>query len=59
MNENDLFLQVFQHFQGKYKGLKMKGNLVYYNGECRFNTDGHNLLFNLTTLCEILNDELR
>lgn len=59
MNEKDLFLQVFNNFQGKYKGLEMKGTLVYYNGECQFNTDGHNLLFNLTTLCEILNDELR
>lgn len=59
MNEKDLFLQVFNNFQGKYKGLKMKGTLVYHNGECQFNTDGHNLLFNLTTLCEILNDELR
>lgn len=59
MNENDLFLQVFQHFQGKYKGLEMKGTRVYYNDECQFNTDGHNLLFNLTTLCEILNDELQ
>ena len=58
MSERELFEAVFGSFQAKYSGLEYKGTLVYYKGEIRFNTDGYNLLYNLTRLCGLLKDEL-
>ena len=54
-----LFQDVFAHFQSIYKGLELKGTLVYLNGELKFNIDGYNLLRNLTELCDIIQYELR
>lgn len=59
MNDKELFAQVFASFKQKYNGLDMVGTLVYYKGELEFNTDGFNLLYNLTRLCELLKEELR
>ena len=58
MTDNELFRAVFGSFQTRYEGLEYKGTLVYYKGEIRFNTDGFNLLYNLTRLCDILKGEL-
>jgi hypothetical protein len=58
MSERELFEAVFGSFQAVYGGLEYKGTLVYYKGEIRFNTDGYNLLYNLTRLCGLLKDEL-
>ena len=54
-----LFQDVFAHFQRIYKGLELKGTLVYLNGECKFNIEGYNLLRNLTELCDIIQYELK
>lgn len=54
-----LFQDVFAHFQRIYKGLELKGTLVYLNGECKFNIEGYNLLRNLTSLCDIIQYELK
>ena len=35
----------------------MSGTLVYYKGECIFNTDGYNLEYNLLRLTKLLDDE--
>lgn len=59
MSEKELFKAIFSHFESLYDGLSMKGSLVYYKGDLKFNTDGFNLLFNLTRLTSILKDELR
>jgi len=54
MTERELFYAVFRNFQADYCGLDMKGTLVYYKGECKFNTDGFNLRHNLKMLCKTL-----
>lgn len=54
----DTFGQVFDELSQRYKGLEMRGTLVYYNGEVAFNTDGYNLLYNLKRLCNLLDAEL-
>lgn len=54
-----LFKDVFAHFQSIYKGLELKGTLVYLNGELKFNVEGYNLLRNLTELCDIIQYELK
>lgn len=59
MSENEMFMEVFTNFQRRFKGLEIVGTLVYYNGELQFNTEGFNLLYNLTKLCELLKDELQ
>lgn len=59
MSENEMFMEVFTNFQSRFKGLEIVGTLVYYNGELQFNTEGFNLLYNLTKLCELLKDELQ
>lgn len=59
MSDNEMFMEVFTNFQRRFKGLEIVGTLVYYNGELQFNTEGFNLLYNLTKLCELLKDELR
>lgn len=56
--EKGIFANVIGCFQGKYSGLEYRGTLVYYNGEARFDTEGYNLLYNLTRLCELLKEEL-
>lgn len=67
MNEQKLFALIFEHFQNKYghANLEMvnpygpKRTIVSMNGEMIFNTDGYNLLYNLTRLCDALKEELR
>jgi hypothetical protein len=56
MNDRELFIEVFNNFQQRYQGLEMKGGLVYYNDECKFNIDGFNLCYNLLRLTEMLNN---
>lgn len=58
MDDKALFDEVFGAFQSKYDGLEKRGTLVWYNGRIAFNTDGYNLLYNLTRLCNLLNEEL-
>lgn len=53
-----LFLNVLKQFKQTYGNLAIKGSLVYLNGECMFNTEGYNLLYNLTRLCDILKEEM-
>lgn len=61
MNDYQLFMQVFKNFQEHYRGLDMRGTLVYYKGECMFNIDGYNLCYNLLRLTKMLEEggELR
>ena len=46
--------------QGKYpnRNIRMDGSLVYIDGECRFNIEGFNLLYNLKRLVNCLEGEL-
>ena len=57
MNDKELFNAVFDNFAAKHRRLRMSGTLVYYNGECIFNTDGYNLEYNLLRLTKLLDDE--
>ena len=61
MNDKELFNAVFDNFSAKHPGLRLSGSLVYYKGECVFNTDGFNLEYNLLRLTQLLDDagELR
>lgn len=61
MNDKELFNAVFDNFAAKHSGLRQYGTLVYYKGECIFNTDGYNLEYNLLRLTQLLDDasELR
>ena len=57
MNDRELFNAVFDNFAAKHHGLRMSVTLVYYRGECIFNTDGYNLEYNLLRLTKLLDDE--
>ena len=57
MNDRELFNAVFDNFAAKHHGLRMSCTLVYYRGECIFNTDGYNLEYNLLRLTKLLDDE--
>ena len=57
MNDRELFNAVFDNFAAKHHGLRMSGTLVYYRGECIFNTDGYNLEYNLLRLTKLLDEE--
>ena len=57
MNDRELFNAVFDNFAAKHHGLRMSSTLVYYRGECIFNTDGYNLEYNLLRLTKLLDDE--
>ena len=57
MNDKELFNAVFDNFAAKHRRLSMSGTLVYYKGECIFNTDGYNLEYNLLRLTKLLDDE--
>ena len=57
MNDRELFNAVFDNFAAKHRRLSMPGTLVYYKGECIFNTDGYNLEYNLLRLTKLLDDE--
>lgn len=60
MSDIEIFDQVFEQLKKNhpYAGLEMHGSLIYVKGECVFNTEGYNLLFNLTRLCNSLSKEL-
>lgn len=61
MNDKELFITVFNRLAEQYRGLKLSGTLVYYNGTCRFNIDGFNLCYNLLRLTRVIEEagELR
>ena len=61
MTDKELFNAVFDNFRAQYKGLSKVGTLIYYKGECMFNTDGYNLCYNLLRLTRVLEEggELR
>lgn len=58
MSDKELFQVVFDHFASMYDGLSMSGTMVYYQGQLAFNTDGFSALYNITSLCDILRDEM-
>lgn len=58
MSDRELFREVFKYFQSTYRGLEMTGSIVSYKGEPVMNIEGFNLLYNLTRLCRVLQDEL-
>ena len=57
MNDRELFNAVFDNFAAKHRGLRMSGTLVYYKGECIFNTDGYNLEYNVRGVNKVLAEE--
>ena len=60
LTAREIFLINFEFFKGAYPHLDlvMRDSIVYLNGEALFNTEGYNLLYNLTRLCNNLKDEL-
>jgi len=61
MNDKELFRALVKRFNEQYpkRNINICGTLVYVDGECVFNTDGFNLLYNVTRLSACLKDELR
>ena len=54
MTDKELFMEVFNRLNvGRY-GVTMLGTLVEYKGDAEFNTDGHNLAYNLYQLTSLL-----
>lgn len=55
-----VFDQAIDHLAHNYpnRDLKLVGNLVYCDGEAKFNTAGYNLLYCLQQLVRCLEDEL-
>lgn len=49
-----------EFFRGTYpeRDIRMEGPWVYIDGECKFNTEDHNLLYNLNRLTDELKEEL-
>lgn len=60
LTAHDIFRINLEFFQGAYphRSIELKDMLVYIDGECKFNTEGYNLLFNLQRLVKCLEDEL-
>lgn len=60
LTARDIFRINLEFFQGAYphRDLRMEGSLVYIDGECRFNIEGFNLLYNLQRLVNCLEGEL-
>ena len=57
MMDRGLFNAVYDNLAAIHRRLRMSGTLVYYKGECIFNTDGYNLEYNLLRLTKLLDDE--
>lgn len=57
MTDKELFIEVFNRFLVRHKGLTLSGTLVYYNHDCKFNIDGFNLEYNLLRLTRLLDEE--
>ncbi len=59
--EKEIFMQVLATFQRQYPSRKIEldYNLIYIDGEVKFNIEGYCLLYNLKRLCDCLEDELR
>ena len=54
MTDREFFNEVFDRIAGRR--LTMRGTLVSYNGEPKFNIDGYNLAYNLHRLTNLLED---
>ncbi len=59
--EKEIFMQVLAAFQRQYPSRKIEldCNLIYIDGELKFNIKDYCLLYNLKRLCDCLEDELR
>ena len=60
LTAREIFQINLEFMQGKYpnRNIRMDGSLVYIDGECRFNIEGFNLLYNLKRLVNCLEGEL-
>lgn len=60
MEDKQLFNEVLNNFSEKYpkRNIKKVGTLIYIDDECKFNTDGFNILYNIKRLCDAIEDEL-
>ena len=60
LTAREIFQISLEFFQGAYpkRNIQMNGTLVYVDGECKFNIEGYNLLYNLQRLTKCLQDEL-
>lgn len=60
LTAREIFQINLEFMQGKYphRDIRMDGPLVYIDGECRFNIEGFNLLYNLRRLVNCLEGEL-
>jgi hypothetical protein len=60
LTAREIFRINLEFFQGAYpkRNIELNGSLVYIDGECKFNIEGYNLLYNLQRLTKCLQDEL-
>lgn len=60
LTAREIFRINLEFFQGAYpkRNIRMEGSLVYIDGECKFNIEGYNLLYNMQRLTKCLEDEL-
>lgn len=60
LSARDIFRINLEFFQGAYprRDIRLEGSLVYIDGECKFNIEGFNLLYNLQRLVKCLEGEL-
>ena len=56
--ERETFIQVVDTLAARGIAVELRGSILYYKGSAEFNTEGYNLLFNLTRLCNVLKNEL-
>lgn len=58
MTDRQLFNEVFDRLNiSCWSKLSMKGTMVCWDGEIKFNTDGYNLGYNLFRLTNLLNNK--
>ena len=58
MNDKQLFNEVFDRLNKScWNRLNMKGTMVCWEGEIKFNTDGYNLGYNLLRLTKLLEEK--
>lgn len=60
LTAREIFEINLEFFQNAYpkRNIQLVGTLVYVDGECKFNIEGYNLLYNMQRLVACLEGEL-
>ena len=61
LTAREIFEINLEFFQSAYpkRNIQLVDTLVYVDGECKFNIEGYNLLYNMQRLIECLEGELQ